>query len=81
MRNQPHQIPINYSSNNAGKGRGMLTLAVMMLISTSHAFVVTVVPSVLPHQKQTQQSHCLLYAAVGIFFGTSVRLEKLLFTF
>lgn len=49
-----------------------LSALVLMCIATSNAFVATVVPPVLPLQKQSQ-SHCLLYATVGIFFGTSVR--------
>lgn len=75
MRNQARQSPINYS-NNAAKGRGMLpwlVALVMMCMATSNAFVATVVPPVLPLQKQSQ-SPSLLYATVGIFFGTSVRL-------
>ena len=75
MRNQARQSPIN-NSNNAAKGRGMLpwlVALVMMCMATSNAFVATVVPPVLPLQKQSH-CHSLLYATVGIFFGTSVRL-------
>ena len=82
MSGQLRQTPIKYS-NNAATIRGMMPLAFLCLLliaATCNAFVVTVVPSVLHHQHQyyqkTSQSHCLLYAAVGIFFGTSVRVHN-----
>ncbi len=47
-------------------------LWLMAVVTTSDAFVVRVVSPV--QHPQIQQSHCLLYATVGIFFGTSVRI-------
>ena len=73
MRNYPRQIPMN-GNDNAARARGMLftwLLWLMAVVTTSDAFVVRVVSPVQHPQKE--QSRCLLYATVGIFFGTSVR--------
>jgi hypothetical protein len=64
----------------ATRGRMIQSAIVLLLglvaVATCDAFVVTipVVSPVTHYQTSTLKSPCVLFAAVGIFFGTSVRI-------